>query len=155
LTTIVRQKEMFENVKCLQHPLDKSAERNAVSLGDLTGLSKCGIHFTVLKPGKTSTVPHRHHLADEFVFVISGRGEVILDEQNFEVATGDFIGLPKGGPSHAMKNNSSEDLIYLVGGDRPDFDVCDYPKLKKRVYLHQSGGKRNLDFIDHAAINAK
>jgi uncharacterized cupin superfamily protein len=51
-----------------------------------------------------------------------------------------------------MKNSGSETLVYLVGGGRPDFDVCNYPKLKKRLYLVQRPEGRHREFVDLDAV---
>ncbi|CAB3747882.1 hypothetical protein LMG29660_00730 [Burkholderia puraquae] len=34
----------------------------------------------------------------------------------------------------AARIRCSLPLVYLVAGDRPEHDVCDYPKLGKRLY---------------------
>ncbi len=47
--------------------------------------------------------------------------------QNFGQALG-------GSPAHNLHNPNTEDLVYLVGGNRCPFDVCDYPKAGKRRY---------------------
>lgn len=143
---IVRSAEMAAKLEQRSHPLNPQVERQAVSLGDLAGLQLCGVHYTVLKPGREATVTHHHQFADEFLFILSGRGELRLDGKPYELNTGDFVGLPARGPAHTLLNPGTEDLIYLVGGNRPAFDVCDYPQLGQRVYLYHSD-KRHLDFV--------
>jgi hypothetical protein len=41
-----------------------------------------------------------------------------------------------------MYNSSDEDLVYLMGGSRSDIDVCNYPKLNRRMY--RKNGKKLL-----------
>ena len=51
---------------------------------------------------------------------------------------------------HRMYNSSDEDLVYLMGGSRSDIDVCNYPKLNRRMY--RENGKKtfvDLDQIDY------
>jgi uncharacterized cupin superfamily protein len=42
--------------------------------------------------------------------------------------------LSPAGPAHSLSNPFSEDLVYLVGGLRLEFDICDYPKINTRLY---------------------
>lgn len=44
-----------------------------------------------------------------------------------------------------MRNTGDAPLVYIVAGDRPEHDVCDYPNLGKRLY--KSGA--NKVFVDH------
>jgi uncharacterized cupin superfamily protein len=46
------------------------------------------------------------------------------------------------------------DLVYLVGGDRSARDVCDYPRLDKRVYVSKLPDGRRLDFVDRKSLNS-
>lgn len=135
----------------VQHPLNPQARRRTVSLGDATGLTAVGVHLNVVAPGDTSTELHRHACADEFVYIVRGRGVVTLDAHSYEVGEGDFIGFPRNGPAHAMTNTGEEDLVYLVGGNRQEFDACDYPRLGKRLYLvpREDGRSREVVGLDH------
>ena len=45
-------------------------------IGDALGLTRIGINYTVLPPGKESSMRHWHTHEDEFVFVLEG--EVVL-----------------------------------------------------------------------------
>ena len=44
------------------------------------------------------------------------------------------MGFVAGSRPHNIYNPNAEDLVYLVGGNRLPFDVCDYPKVGKRRY---------------------
>jgi uncharacterized cupin superfamily protein len=144
---VIKASEIEGSLEKKSHPLDSSVERHAVSLGDLTGLSRVGIHLTHVKPGKSTTVRHSHKFADEFIFVLSGKGTLQLDDARFEIGVGDFVGLPAEGPSHALTNSGVDDLVYLVGGDRQNFDVCDYPELGKRLYFYTDQKGKQRDFV--------
>ena len=130
------------------HPLNGQAKRRTLSLGDETGLRRVAVHLNVVAPGDETTESHVHHFVDEFAYILSGTGTVYLDEGEHEVSAGDFIAFPADGPAHFMKNTGSADLVYLVGGDRADFDICDYPRLAKRVYVSKNEEGRRLDFVD-------
>ncbi len=50
---------------------------------------------------------------------------------------------------HCMHNASTEDLVYLMGGTRSDIDICDYPKLNRRMY--RENGKKT--FVDLSQVD--
>ena len=58
----------------------------------------------------------------------------VTGEVAHEVGEGDFMGFVAGSVPHALVNPHTEDLVYLVGGNRLPFDVCDYPRIRKRRY---------------------
>ena len=95
-----------------------------------------------------------HEFADEFVYILSGNATLFLDDVEHAVAAGDFIAFPARGPAHWMKNTGTTDLVYLVGGDRADHDVCDYPRLDKRLYVSKGPEGRRLDFVDRKNLNS-
>ena len=116
------------------HALDASVVRHTRSLGDAVGLSTIGIHLVRLKPGNTSSVHHFHHHDEEWVYILSGRGIAHIGDEKHEVSAGDFMGFVSGSVAHSIYNPSADDLVYLVGGNRLPFDICDYPRVGKRRY---------------------
>ncbi|HET9933892.1 MAG TPA: cupin domain-containing protein [Polyangiaceae bacterium] len=146
--------ERTSSAQSIAHPLNPRAKRKTLSLGDETGLRKCAVHLNVVAPGDETTESHVHECVDEFIYIISGKGTVYLDDTAHEVSSGDFIGFPARGPAHWMKNTGTTDLVYLVGGDRAEHDVCDYPHLEKRVYVTQVPDGRRLDFVDIKNVNS-
>ncbi|QVN21635.1 cupin domain-containing protein [Burkholderia pyrrocinia] len=127
------------------HPLNENAIRQKRSLGDATGLTQLGFHLMTLMPGHESTEYHRHLYAEECVYILSGIGEAIIDGHAYPVSAGDFMGFARGGSAHTMLNTGNRPLVYLVAGDRPEHDVCDYPKLGKRLY--KAGADKVI--VDH------
>lgn len=116
------------------HALDASIVRHTRSLGDAVGLESMGVHLVRLEPGNTSTVHHTHHQDEEWVYILSGRGLAEIGDEKHEVGAGDFMGFVADSPPHCMHNPNAEDLVYLVGGNRLPFDVCDYPRIRKQRY---------------------
>jgi uncharacterized cupin superfamily protein len=146
---IVRKADLEKTpTEQVTHPLDPNARRKTRSLGDATGLTMLGIHVNVIAPGDLSTVHHSHEHVDEFFYILSGTATVWIGDEEYRANAGDFIGLPARGPAHSMKNTGSADLVYLVGGGRPEFDVCNYPKLAKRLYQIQRPEGRHREFVD-------
>ena len=133
------------------HPLDSSIVRHTRSRGDATGLATIGVHLVRLEAGQTSSVQHTHQQDEEWVYVLSGRGVANIGNESHDVGAGDFMGFVAGSPAHNVHNPHAEDLVYLVGGNRLPFDICDYPGVGKRRY--RIDGKNvyvDLDALDRA-----
>jgi uncharacterized cupin superfamily protein len=116
------------------HALDPASVRHTRSLGDAAGLGTIGIHLVRLEQGRTSSVHHFHHHDEEWLYVLSGRGVAEIGDEKFNVGAGDFMGFVAGSLPHSLVNPNAEDLVYLVGGNRLPFDVCDYPRIRMRRY---------------------
>ena len=129
------------------HALNANAVRSAKSLGDATGLTQMGVHLVTLLPGRDSTEYHRHLYEEECVYVLSGRGEAVLDDKAYAIASGDFLGYPKEGVGHSISNTGDGPLMLLVMGTRLGQDVCDYPHQKKRLYIN--GEREELVDLQH------
>ncbi|MDA0265697.1 MAG: cupin domain-containing protein [Cyanobacteria bacterium] len=116
------------------HPLNPRAIRHTKSLGDAVGCTHLGVHLVRLAPGDDSTQYHRHHAEEEFIYILSGRGLAEIGDDTIEVQPGDFMGFAPNSLAHGLTNPFDEDLVYLMGGTRLDYDICDYPKVNQRLY---------------------
>jgi len=128
------------------HFLNPLAERWSKSLGDATGLKNIGVHLVRVEPGKESTEYHIHYYEEECIYILSGSGVLILNDEEFAVGANDFIGLPVNSAAHNLVNRSSADLVFLVMGQRLAQDVADYPNKKLRLY--RNSGHWDLVDID-------
>lgn len=115
------------------HPLNDNSQIHGVSLGDATGLARIGVHLLRIPPGKESFIYHRHHGEEEFIYILSGRGIAEIDDQEYEVGPGDFMGFPTPSVGHHLRNPFDEDLVYLSGGERNAQEVAEFPRLGKRL----------------------
>lgn len=131
------------------HFLNPNAVRINKSLGDRTGLTGLGFHLIEVAPGHDTTEHHVHYHEDECVYVLEGRATAFIGEAAHPIGPGYFLGYPKGGPAHSIRNTGSTPLHCIVVGQRLAQDVADYPRLHKRIYRN-SGLPWNL--VDHAAI---
>lgn len=138
-------KAMPETVKV--HGLNSNAVRHTKSLGDAVGMAQLGIHLVRVEPGQETTQFHFHHQEEEFIYIISGRGIAEIGEEQFEIEAGDFMGFTAPSLPHSIKNPFDIDLVYLMGGERRIFDICDYPRLKKRLF--RVNGERKLVDWEH------
>ncbi len=95
--------------------------------GPMLGLARVGCALTVVPPGKRAYPFHRHHVSDELFYVLSGSGEVRLDERTLPIRAGDLIANPAGTEAHQIVNTGREELRYLAISDIDTVDVIDYP----------------------------
>lgn len=132
------------------HFLNPNAVRVNKSLGDEVGLSALGFHIIEIEPGCESTEYHVHYFEEECTYVLEGSGTVTIDEKDYEIEAGDFIGYPAKGLAHTMINSGSTTLRCIVVGQRLKHDVSDYPRLEKRLYRYD--GASDLVDIDDVSL---
>ena len=80
--------------------------------------------------------------------MLSGTGQLLLDDRPYDIGPGDFLGFPRGGAAHVVKNTGETPLLLLVAGQRLEQDICDYPHFGKRLYIHGQGE----DLVDFEQI---
>jgi uncharacterized cupin superfamily protein len=124
-----------------QHMFNANGVRMTRSLSDTCGMTQLGVHLVRVEPGHESTEYHTHSHDEEWIYILSGRATADIDGRTTEVKAGDFMGFVAGSAPHTMKNDSPEDLLYLVGGTRHTYDVVDYPRRGIRSYKYE--GKRD------------
>ena len=95
--------------------------------GPMLGLKKLGCSLTVVPPGKRAWPIHRHHVMDELFYIVSGSGEVRLDDQTLAVRAGDLIASPAGAEAHQIVNTGASELRYLAISDIDTVDIIEYP----------------------------
>jgi uncharacterized cupin superfamily protein len=81
---------------------------------------------------------------------LSGRAIALIDDAEYQVGPGDFIGFPTPSVAHHMSNPGPDELVYLAGGENRDFDVADFPTLGKRMV--RTG--QQVDIYDEADARA-
>ncbi|HEY4114333.1 MAG TPA: cupin domain-containing protein [Rhizomicrobium sp.] len=81
--------------------------------------SRIAMRAQLLKPGRRTSWPHAERDESEFVYVVSGEVDAWNDGWITPMGEGDFIGWKNGtGVTHAILNNSDEDAVIIVGGER-------------------------------------
>ncbi len=70
------------------------------------------VGLNCLEPGQVQPV-HAHAGADKFYFVLAGRGDFIVGEEQQTAETGTVVAAPAG-VSHGVTNTSDERLSLLV-----------------------------------------
>jgi uncharacterized cupin superfamily protein len=130
---IVRAADVAAHSQEFSHPWNPNSEMHGMQLARSVGLKRTGVNFIRVPAGKESYVYHSHQCEEEWIYVLSGRAITLIDDVEYEVGAGDFIGFPTPSVAHLMRNPGPEDLVYLAGGESREFDVADFPKLGKRM----------------------
>jgi quercetin dioxygenase-like cupin family protein len=81
--------------------------------GRAAGSSELVVGRTVLPPGARHE-RHQHPNADEFLIVMSGRGEVYTNTGREPSSAGDVIYTPRGN-WHGFDNTSDDDVLLIWG----------------------------------------
>jgi quercetin dioxygenase-like cupin family protein len=101
-----------------------SWSRMLVTEGRVGG-NRGSLGYSVFTPG-TTLAPVRHE-TEEFAYVVSGRGELLLDDGPLPFARGDALFIPSG-VWHAVSNTGGEDAVMVFGFPHPD-----YPPTERRA----------------------
>jgi len=80
--------------------------------------------YSVFTPG-TELTPVCHE-TEEFAYVVSGTGELRLDDGTVPFREGDALHIPAG-LWHAVANTGEEDVVMVFGFPHPD-----YPPTERR-----------------------
>lgn len=98
------------------HFLNPNAIRINKSLGDVVGLKNLGIHIIYVEPGKDTTEYHKHFHEEECIYVLSGSGQLVIENESYNFRQGDFVGFPANTASHSLANTGQKTLVCLVIG---------------------------------------
>ena len=96
-------------------------------IGDALGLTRIGINYTVLPPGKESSMRHWHTHEDEFIYVLEGEVMLRTDAGEQRLTAGMCAGFPAGSKDgHQLINRSAAPAVYLEISNRDAEDVAEY-----------------------------
>ena len=102
--------------------------RTKSQLGEVFGLANFGVNLTRLAPNSVSALRHAHTKQDEFVYILQGHPTLQTDEGQRTLSPGMCAGFKAGtGNGHRLKNETSEEVVYLEVGDRSPGDEASYP----------------------------
>jgi len=124
----------------VRHPFNPRSQIFMTRLSDPAGMKRLGVSLARVPPGKEAFIPHAHTLNEEWVYVLEGRGMVLLGDEEHEIGPGDFLGYPTDGTIHHMRNTGEVDLVFLQGGERREGDAGHFPTLGK-LGIHLGDGR--------------
>lgn len=77
-------------------------------------------------------VYHYHHGSEELLIVLAGRPTMRTPEGERQLAAGDVVHFPNGpGGAHGLRNDTDEQVRFVVAGIRVSPEVVEYPDLKQ------------------------
>ena len=94
-----------------------------VTSGRVSG-NRSSLGYSVFTPG-TELTPVCHE-TEEVAYVVSGSGELRLDEGNVAFRAGDALHIPAG-VWHAVANTGNDEVVMVFG-----FPHRDYPPTERR-----------------------
>lgn len=130
---IVRAADIAAHAQQFSHPWNANSEMSGTQLARSVGLKRTGVNFIRVPEGRESYVYHSHQYEEEWVYLLSGRAIALIDDAEYEVTAGDFIGFPAPSVAHLLRNPGPGDLVYLSGGENREFEVAEFPRLGKRM----------------------
>jgi uncharacterized cupin superfamily protein len=130
---IVRAADIAAHSQEFSHPWNPNSEMHGMQLARSVGLKRTGVNFIRVPAGKESYVYHSHQHEEEWIYLLSGKAIALIDDVEYDVNAGDFIGFPAPSVAHHLRNPGPADLVYLVGGENREHDVAEFPKLGKRM----------------------
>lgn len=124
-----------------------------VSITSRLGITKLGVSYSEVPPGK-SGCPFHNHLAEDEVFVIlEGTGIYRFGASEHPIKAGDVLGAPAGGTetAHQIRNTGETPLRYLSLSNSAAADIVQYPDSGKfQAHARDSTG-RSFRFVGRPA----
>lgn len=123
----------------LRHPWNPNSDIHLEPLSAMAGLARTVVTLARVPPGKESFVYHAHERDEEWVYILAGSGRAEIDGETFRVGPGDFMGFATPSVPHHLINDGTDDLVYLMGGERSGLDVGYFPRHGKTMVFSRSG----------------
>jgi uncharacterized cupin superfamily protein len=130
---VVRAADIAAHAQEFSHPWNPDSLVRGTQLARSVGLKRTGVNFLSVPPGKESYVYHSHRFEEEWIYVLAGAGIALIEGAEYPVGPGDFMGFPTPSVAHLMRNPGPGDLVYLSGGENREFEVAEFPTLRRRV----------------------
>jgi uncharacterized cupin superfamily protein len=130
---IMRAADIATHAQEFSHPWNPESLMRGTQLARSVGLRRNGVNLIRIPAGKESFAYHSHQHEEEWIYVLSGRAMALIDDVEYEVGAGDFIGFPAPSVAHHLRNPGPDELVYLVGGENRENEIADFPKLGKRI----------------------
>ena len=97
-------------------------------LGDQFGITQIGFNLEVLEPGGESSIRYWHTLSDESIYMLEGHLTLRVNDDDFSLVPGMFVGFRAGSRyAHSLANRSSTSARFIVVGSRVPGDNTFYP----------------------------
>lgn len=128
---LIRANEIAEQEAHFSHPWNPESSLYGTHLSQAIGLKRVGVSLVRIPAGKESFIYHAHDREEEWIYILAGRGIAEINNEDFEVSAGDFMGFPTPSVAHHLRNPFDEELVYLMGGENLDVEIAEFPRLGK------------------------
>ena len=142
---LVRAADVAAHSQSFSHPWNPLSELHGMHLSRSIGLERTGVSYARIPAHKESFAYHSHRYEEEWLYVLEGRGIALIDDVEYEVGPGDFMGFPAPSVAHLMRNPGPGELVYLMGGENREFEISEFPRLRKRM-VRSNGELQIYDF---------
>lgn len=130
---LMRAADIAAHAQEFSHPWNPLSLVRGTQLARGVGLKRTGVNLVRVPAGRESFVYHSHRFEEEWLYVLEGAGVALIDGAEYPVGPGDFMGFPTPSVAHNMRNPGPGELVYLSGGENREFEVAEYPTLKRRA----------------------
>jgi uncharacterized cupin superfamily protein len=130
---LIRAAHIKEKEAEFSHPWNSKSLLIGTHMSKIGGLQRAGVSLVRIPPGHESFVYHSHQREEEWVYILSGRAMAEIDGSQYQMGAGDFVAFPVPSVAHHMRNPFDEDVVYLMGGERCDAEIAEFPRLGKRM----------------------
>ncbi len=131
---IIRAEKAFEFRHTITPVWNPGSIVPGTQFDKLVGLQRCRVSIIRLTPGTEATPYHTRHGEEEWIYVLQGQGIIEIDGVENLLGPGDFVGFPTPSPPRQLRNPFNRSLVCLIGGERHEIEVADFPRLGKRMY---------------------
>jgi len=130
---LLRKNWIKDKQSTFHHPWNPKSEVTGTHMSRIAGLTRTGVSLVHIPPGKESFTYHLHHREEEWIYILSGRAMVRIDDRDYPLEAGDFVAFPTPSVAHNLANPHDEELVYLMGGESLDYEIADFPDHGKRI----------------------
>jgi uncharacterized cupin superfamily protein len=130
---LLRADQIKSSEATFSHPWNPKSLLIGTHMSKLGGLQRSGVSLARIPGGHESFVYHSHKREEEWVYILSGRAIAEIDGKEYEMGPGDFVAFPVPSVAHHLRNPFDEDLVYLMGGERCDAEIAEFPRHGKRM----------------------
>ena len=131
---IVRAEKAFEFRQTIAQVWNPGAIVPGTQLDRLVGLTRSRVNLIRLTPGTEASPYHTRHCEEEWIYVLQGQGVIEIDGAEHLLGVGDFVGFSAPSVPHQLRNPFRKSLVCLLGGERSEIDIADFPRLGKRMF---------------------
>jgi uncharacterized cupin superfamily protein len=137
---VLKAQEIQQARRAYRQRLNPRSLFHGTGLASRAGLARAGVSIAWLPSGKESFAYHAHHFEEEWIYILEGQVVSEADGEETVLGPGDFVAFPTPSVPHILKNTFENDCVFLMGGERRELDVIDYPRLGKTYLLRAGAG---------------